>query len=119
MLSRVHWVRSELVVEVTYLTWTDDALLRQVVYEGLQEDKPARHVARPLAATETAAAGRGAWYDGNELGCGKITRQAERLGGAQHCRCKLVDCAHFKLPNPLARHVKTSAQIFKRQGLIP
>src|SRR5438034_4070301 len=95
-------------------------VLRQVDYEGLQEDKPARHVARPLAATETAAAGRLALgMTEMMLGCGKITRQAERLGGAQHCRCKLVDCAHFKLPNPLARHVKTSAQIFKRQGLIP
>jgi ATP-dependent DNA ligase len=29
-LSRVHWVRPELVVEVTYLTWTEDNLLRQV-----------------------------------------------------------------------------------------
>jgi bifunctional non-homologous end joining protein LigD len=33
-LSRVHWVRPELVAEVKYLTWTDDNLLRQVVYEG-------------------------------------------------------------------------------------
>jgi ATP-dependent DNA ligase len=57
VLSRVHWVRPELVVEVTYLTWTDDRLLRQVVYEGLREDKPARDLARPLAATETVAAG--------------------------------------------------------------
>src|SRR4051794_23814584 len=37
LLSRVHWVRPELVVEVKYLTWTDDNLLRQVVYEGLRE----------------------------------------------------------------------------------
>jgi bifunctional non-homologous end joining protein LigD len=37
----VHWVRPELVAEVKYLTWTDDNLLRQVVYEGLREDKPA------------------------------------------------------------------------------
>jgi DNA ligase D-like protein (predicted ligase) len=58
VLSRVHWVRPELVVEVTYLTWTDDGLLRQVVYEGLREDKPARDVTRPLAATEAVAAGR-------------------------------------------------------------
>ena len=34
VLSRVHWVRPELVVEVKYLTWTDDGLLRQMVYEG-------------------------------------------------------------------------------------
>jgi hypothetical protein len=35
VLSRMHWVRPELVAEVKYLTWTDDNLLRQVVYEGL------------------------------------------------------------------------------------
>ena len=32
VLSRVHWVRPELVVEVKFLTWTEDNLLRQVVY---------------------------------------------------------------------------------------
>jgi ATP-dependent DNA ligase len=46
VLSRVHWVRPELVVEVKYLTWTDDGLLRQVVYQGIREDKPAREVVR-------------------------------------------------------------------------
>jgi ATP-dependent DNA ligase len=48
VLSRVHWVRPELVAEVKFLTWTDDNLLRQVVYEGLREDKPAREVRREL-----------------------------------------------------------------------
>jgi DNA ligase D-like protein (predicted ligase) len=47
VLSRVHWVRPELVVEVKYLTWTDDNLLRQVVYQGLREDKDPREVIRP------------------------------------------------------------------------
>ena len=47
VLSRVHWVRPELVVEVKYLTWTDDNLLRQVVYEGLREDKDLTDVQRP------------------------------------------------------------------------
>jgi bifunctional non-homologous end joining protein LigD len=54
VLSRVHWVRPELVAEVKFLTWTGDNLLRQVVYEGLREDKPAievrRHVPHPRAA---------------------------------------------------------------------
>jgi ATP dependent DNA ligase C terminal region len=49
-LSRVHWVRPELVAEVKYLTWTGDNLLRQVVYEGLREDKPAAEVRRPVAS---------------------------------------------------------------------
>jgi DNA ligase D-like protein (predicted ligase) len=47
-LSRVHWVRPELVAEVKYLAWTEDNLLRQVVYEGLREDKPAAEVRRPV-----------------------------------------------------------------------
>ena len=46
VLSRVHWVRLELVAEVKYLTGTDDNLLRQVVYEGLREDKPAPEIRR-------------------------------------------------------------------------
>jgi ATP-dependent DNA ligase len=47
VLSRVHWVRPELVCEVTFLTWSGDGLLRQVSYQGLREDKPARNVRRP------------------------------------------------------------------------
>ena len=35
-LQRVHWVRPKLVVEVTFLTWTNYGLLRQVVYQGLR-----------------------------------------------------------------------------------
>jgi hypothetical protein len=37
-----------LIAEVKYLTWTDDNLLRQVIYEGLREDKPAAEVRRPV-----------------------------------------------------------------------
>jgi ATP-dependent DNA ligase len=48
VLSRVHWVRPQLVAEVKYLTWTGDNLLRQVVYEGLREDKPATVVRRAV-----------------------------------------------------------------------
>jgi ATP-dependent DNA ligase len=41
-------VRPELVAEVKFLTCTDDNLLRQVVYEGLPENKPAHEVRRPV-----------------------------------------------------------------------
>jgi len=54
-LSRVHWVRPELVVEINYLTWTLDNLLRQVVYVGLREDKPARDVQRPVPHPKSGA----------------------------------------------------------------
>ena len=48
VLSRVHWVRPELVAEVKFLTWTEDNLLRQVVYEGLREAKSAAEVRRDV-----------------------------------------------------------------------
>jgi bifunctional non-homologous end joining protein LigD len=37
VLSRVHRVKPELVAEVKFLTWTEDNLLRRVVYEGLRD----------------------------------------------------------------------------------
>jgi DNA ligase D-like protein (predicted ligase) len=48
VLSRVHWVHLELVVEVKYLSWTDDNLLRQVIYQGLREDKAPTEVRRSV-----------------------------------------------------------------------
>jgi len=57
VLSRVHWVRPELVAEVKFLTWTDDNLLRQVVYQGLREDKPASEVRRHVPHPKLAADG--------------------------------------------------------------
>jgi bifunctional non-homologous end joining protein LigD len=47
VLSRVHWVRPEMVVEVSYVEVTPDGLLRHVVYLGEREDKAARDVIRP------------------------------------------------------------------------
>ena len=43
---RVHWVRPEMVVEVSYVEWTPDGLLRHVVYLGEREDKLATEVRR-------------------------------------------------------------------------
>jgi len=76
-LSKVHWVRPELVVEVTYLTWIEDNLLRQVSYQAQREDKPARQVVRLFPIRFRAPAdgvreappglghGRRCAYDGN------------------------------------------------------
>ena len=59
-MSRVQLgaVRARLVAEVKFLTWTEDNLLRQVVYEGLREDKSAAEVRRdvPHAKAGDAAA---------------------------------------------------------------
>jgi ATP-dependent DNA ligase len=54
VLSRVHWVRPEMVVEVSYVEWTPDGLLRHVVYLGEREDKLASEVSRsPPRSGET------------------------------------------------------------------
>ncbi|HEX8770586.1 MAG TPA: non-homologous end-joining DNA ligase [Acidimicrobiales bacterium] len=47
-LSRVRWVKPEMVIEVSFLGWTDDNLLRHVVFEGVRHDKPASDVRRPV-----------------------------------------------------------------------
>jgi bifunctional non-homologous end joining protein LigD len=46
VLSRVHWVRPETVVEVSYVESTPDGLLRHVVYLGEREDKLGTEVRR-------------------------------------------------------------------------
>jgi len=46
--------RAGCVAEVKFLTWTEDNLLRQVVYEGLREDKPPKDVRRPIAHAQPA-----------------------------------------------------------------
>jgi ATP-dependent DNA ligase len=48
-------VRPELVAEVKFLTWTEDNLLRQVVYEGLRADKPAAEVRRDVPHPKAGA----------------------------------------------------------------
>ena len=45
-LAKIHWIRPELVAEITYLSWPDDGLLRHTVFVGLREDKPAGEVRR-------------------------------------------------------------------------
>ena len=39
-LSRVHWVRPELLAEVTYLSWAEDGLLRHTVFVASRRARP-------------------------------------------------------------------------------
>jgi hypothetical protein len=49
--------RPELAAKVKYLTWTGDNLLRQVVYEGQREDKPASELRREVPHAKHDASG--------------------------------------------------------------
>ncbi|HLX28936.1 MAG TPA: DNA ligase D [Casimicrobiaceae bacterium] len=52
---RAHWVRPELVGEVSFTEWTRDGTLRHPSFEGLREDKPAREVVREDASRREGA----------------------------------------------------------------
>jgi len=46
----VHWVRPELVAEVSFAQWTQDRVVRQAVFHGLRTDKPASMIGYEKAA---------------------------------------------------------------------
>jgi bifunctional non-homologous end joining protein LigD len=58
-----HWVRPNLVAQIRFSNWTRDGLLRQPVFLGLREDKPAekvgREVAQPITKVKRASDGNG------------------------------------------------------------
>jgi bifunctional non-homologous end joining protein LigD len=45
----VHWVKPELVAQISFSNWTRDNLARQATFKGLREDKPAKEVVRERA----------------------------------------------------------------------
>ena len=53
--ERAHWVRPELVAQIKFTEWTDDAKLRHPVYLGLRDDKKAEEVRREEAPRTRAA----------------------------------------------------------------
>ena len=52
-----HWVRPEVVVEVKFNEWTADGRLRQPIFLGVRDDKPARDVRREAESVQRAARG--------------------------------------------------------------
>jgi bifunctional non-homologous end joining protein LigD len=50
-MKRCHWVEPKLVCQIKFSEWTRDGKLRQPVFLGLREDKPARDVVRENPAT--------------------------------------------------------------------
>ena len=53
----LRWVEPKVVVEVNFSTWTRAGLVRQAVYSGLREDKPAEEVTTEVSAEPVATNG--------------------------------------------------------------
>ena len=51
---RAHWVKPDLVGEVTFTEWTRDGTLRHPSFQGLRQDKRARDVVREAPAHQSA-----------------------------------------------------------------
>lgn len=49
-----HWVRPELVCEMSFSEWTSDDRMRHPKYEGMRTDKPARDIRREAPRSTTA-----------------------------------------------------------------
>ena len=49
-VGRPHWVKPELVAEVSFSEWTEDGRMRHPSFLGLRKDKPASSVTRELPA---------------------------------------------------------------------
>ncbi|HVE78305.1 MAG TPA: non-homologous end-joining DNA ligase, partial [Gemmatimonadaceae bacterium] len=65
--ERATWVRPEVVVEVKFSEWTEDGRLRQPIYVGTRDDKPAREVTLERESVQRRGAG-GAGDGGNAGG---------------------------------------------------
>lgn len=49
--AKTHWVRPQLVAEISFSEWTHDEILRQAVFHGFRLDKPADQVRREKAVS--------------------------------------------------------------------
>ncbi|MGS0624067.1 DNA ligase D [Ralstonia sp. VS2407] len=52
----VQWVKPERVAEIAFAEWTREGIVRQAVFQGLRDDKPARNIVREQAKPPSAAA---------------------------------------------------------------
>lgn len=78
----VQWVRPELVCEVLFQEWTREGLMRQPVFVGLREDKPARSVQRELperADVPRGESGPGSLGEPALTNLGKVYWPAEKI----------------------------------------
>src|SRR3990170_4782335 len=96
--ERAHWVKPKIVVEVKFNEWTSDRRLRQPIFLGVRDDKPASKVGLEAPSVQKKARS------------GSITKRRPRAGAA--ARAKTVEKA-------LAAKVRPRAPAAKVAGRTP
>lgn len=118
-----HWVRPELVAEVSFGEWTESGHVRHSVFRGLRTDKPARAITREVAmtagktpgkATAKAAAKPPRQAAKTATAAGKLTHP-ERIIDPSTGLTKLDLARYYGLVAPmLLRHLKDRPVSFLR-----
>lgn len=108
--GRVHWVRPELICEVSFGEWTRDGRIRHSVFHGLRSDKPPRAIGREQALREAPvdkpaaapkAAGRAGASTGVTLPASLRVSNPDRIVDAQSGLTKIDLVRYYALVAPL------------------
>ncbi|MBC7666316.1 MAG: DNA ligase D [Caulobacter sp.] len=100
-----HWVKPQLVAEVSFAEWTPDGSVRHASYQGLREDKEAKAVKRELAKAAPTTARKAAVKPGNAEVEGVRITHPERVIDASTGHTKLdlaryyANIAEFMIPH--------------------
>jgi bifunctional non-homologous end joining protein LigD len=77
--ERAHWVKPKIVVEVKFNEWTADRRLRQPIFLGVRDDKPASKVGLEPPSVQNKAGGKGSIAKPES----RVTAAARAKGGAR------------------------------------
>ncbi|NUQ20306.1 MAG: DNA ligase D [Gemmatimonadaceae bacterium] len=87
--EKAHWVTPKVVVEVKFGEWTAEDKLRQPIFLGVRDDKPAREVIRePESVQEGAARRRGSGTGRQAFAMAKKRAPAKRATSAKRATAK-------------------------------
>lgn len=114
--GKPHWVKPQLVAEVTFGEWTRSGRIRHAVFHGLRNDKPAKAIVREraappprAAATHKAPAGDGG---GHALSTRLRVTHPERVVDAATGFTKMDLVRYYALVGPLMQeHLKGSRPV--------
>ncbi|MDQ4079313.1 MAG: DNA ligase D [Gemmatimonadota bacterium] len=83
--ERAHWTRPEVVVEVKFSEWTADGKLRQPIFLGVRDDKPAREVGREPESVQEKRSGK---LRTRRVTAGAAIKRAKAKTGTKRARAK-------------------------------